>query len=163
MEIGRDRVRPLLIGIAALAVLHHADHVLRADHSGWPFQAQVTPFTFSLLIYPMLLADYLLRRSGWIRVALLSAGLSFLVLVHATVETPIDLFRTWSSGASTTAANPGIHNLLEVASPALGILSNVVLLHLFAVLVAALVVAARQARPGQLPSVRGQLTAGKVG
>ena len=146
MDEEGDRVRPLLIGIAVFGLLHHADHVLRADHSGWPFQAEVTPFTFSLLIYPMLLADYVVRRKPWIRVGLLSAGLTFLLLVHATVETPADLYYTWSSGASTTEAHPGIPNLLEVASPTIGLLSNVVLLSLCATLIAALFLAARQAR-----------------
>jgi hypothetical protein len=146
MDAERDQVRPLLIGIAVFGLLHHADHVLRADHSGWPFQAEVTPFTFSLLIYPMLLADYVVRRKPWIRVGLLSAGLSFLLLVHTTVETPADLYYTWSSGASTTEANPGIPNLLEVASPTIGLLSNVVLLSLCATLIATLFFAVRQAR-----------------
>lgn len=40
----------LLCGV--LGVLHHTDHVLRFDHSGWPFRDVVTPFTFSLLVYP---------------------------------------------------------------------------------------------------------------
>jgi hypothetical protein len=94
----------------------------------------------------MLLADYVVRRKPWIRVGLLSAGLSFLLLVHATVETPADLYYTWSSGASTTEANPGIPNLLEVASPTIGLLSNVVLLSLCATLIATLFFAVRQAR-----------------
>jgi hypothetical protein len=48
-----------LVWIAAsvgiLGLLHHADHVFRGNHSGWPFSADVTPFTFSLLIYPILI------------------------------------------------------------------------------------------------------------
>lgn len=143
-----DPVRPLLWGVAVFALLHHADHVLRADHSGWPFQPEVTPFTFSLLVYPALLTDYLVRHKPWLRVGLLSTGLAFLVLVHVTIETPFDLFRTWSTGISTTDENAGIPNLLEVASPALGILSNLVLLLLGAALVATLAVAARQALGG---------------
>ncbi len=50
--------RPLLIfASAALAfsALHHADHVIRGSHSGWPFGAEVTPFTYSLLIYALIL------------------------------------------------------------------------------------------------------------
>ena len=44
--------------ISALIVVgfaHHTDHVLRVDHSGWPFRHDVNPFTFSLLAYPILL------------------------------------------------------------------------------------------------------------
>lgn len=43
--------RNLLLLAIVLAVIHHADHVLRVDHSGWPFRAMVTPFTFSLIAY----------------------------------------------------------------------------------------------------------------
>lgn len=144
----RDPVRPFLIAIAVSAALHHLDHVLRADHSGWPFQAEVTPFTYSLLVYPALLVDYLVIRKPWLRVGLLSAGLAFLVAVHVTIETPFDLFRSWSTGASTSEANPGIPNLLEVASPALGVAANLVLAMLFAALVPALTFAVRQASAG---------------
>ena len=153
----KDHVRPWLVAIAVFGLLHHADHVLRADHSGWPFLPEVTPFTFSLAIYPMLLTDFLVRRKPWIRVGLLSAGLVFLVLVHATVETPADLFYTWSSGASTTEANPGIPNLLAIASPGVGVVSNVVLLLLCGSLITALVLSVRQAatrRPAGLGELR---------
>src|SRR5438045_1454539 len=40
--------------LAAIGLLHHTDHVLRYDHSGWPFRPEVTPFTFSLLVYPVI-------------------------------------------------------------------------------------------------------------
>ena len=36
-----------------IGMFHHVDHVLRFDHSGWPFKAEVTTFTFSLLVYPV--------------------------------------------------------------------------------------------------------------
>src|SRR5919199_268494 len=53
-----DSSRRLLLILASSAtvfgVLHHADHVIRGNHSGWPFQAEVTPFTFSLLIYALI-------------------------------------------------------------------------------------------------------------
>ena len=45
----------LAIAIVVFGLLHHADHVFRGNHSGWPFTANVTPFTFSLLIYPLLI------------------------------------------------------------------------------------------------------------
>jgi hypothetical protein len=48
MKLSRSEKSLLLA--AALATLHHVDHVLRVDHSGWPFLRQVTPFTFSLVI-----------------------------------------------------------------------------------------------------------------
>ena len=58
--------RPLLVLASAavvFSVLHHADHVIRGSHSGWPFGAEVTPFTYSLLIYALVLpAIYLTAR-----------------------------------------------------------------------------------------------------
>lgn len=59
--------RRLLLIFASAAVvfsvLHHADHVVRGSHSGWPFGAEVTPFTYSLLIYALILpAIYLTAR-----------------------------------------------------------------------------------------------------
>ena len=35
-----------MLAAAGLGVIHLLDHVLRADHSGWPFLDEVTPFTF---------------------------------------------------------------------------------------------------------------------
>jgi hypothetical protein len=45
-----------------IGVCHHIDHVLRYDHSGWPFRPEVTPFTYSFLVYPVFLAAALSRR-----------------------------------------------------------------------------------------------------
>ncbi|QIN81259.1 hypothetical protein GBA63_00465 [Rubrobacter tropicus] len=62
----RDGRRLLLIFASAalvFSILHHADHVIRGSHSGWPFEAEVTPFTYSLLIYALILpAIYLTAR-----------------------------------------------------------------------------------------------------
>lgn len=99
----------------------------------------MTPFTFTLAIYPMLAVDYLSRRRPWLRAALLSMGLTLLVVVHVTIETPSDLYRTWSQGASTSDANPGISNLLGIESALMGVVSNSVLGLLFAALIWAIV------------------------
>ena len=60
--------RRRLLGVAAavtiLALLHHADHVIRGNHSGWPFKPEVTPFTFSLGIYLLLLSGLYLTAGG---------------------------------------------------------------------------------------------------
>jgi hypothetical protein len=60
----------------------------------------------------------------------------------------VHLYQTWSTGASTTEANPGVPNLLGVSSPVLGIVSNLVLVMLLIALLATLTVAARQALTG---------------
>ncbi len=56
----------LILGcvVTVLAVLHHVDHVVRGNHSGWPFEEAVTPFTFSLLIYALLLPGIFMNLRG---------------------------------------------------------------------------------------------------
>jgi hypothetical protein len=64
----RDSSRRWLLIFASSAtvfsVLHHTDHVVRGNHSGWPFQVEVTPFTFSLLIYALILPGIYLTARG---------------------------------------------------------------------------------------------------
>lgn len=64
----RDSSRRWLLIFASSAtvfgVLHHADHVIRGNYSGWPFQAEVTPFTFSLLIYALILPGIYMTAKG---------------------------------------------------------------------------------------------------
>ncbi len=95
-----------------LAVLHHIDHILRVDHSGWPFRHDVTPFTFSLLVY-VIIAAVLFAR-GWPRTRLVLAAVLalFPTFAHIFLETPADQYRTW-------AARPDV-NLVAVESPILG-------------------------------------------
>jgi hypothetical protein len=45
---GLSRRSAVLIGLTnGVGLLHHIDHVLRVDHSGWPFRSDVNPFTLS--------------------------------------------------------------------------------------------------------------------
>ena len=64
----RPRLRTWLL-VAALSVttfgfVHHVDHVVPGNHSGWPFEEVVTPFTFSLLIYALLLPGLYITWRG---------------------------------------------------------------------------------------------------
>jgi hypothetical protein len=78
--------------------MHHFDHVVRGNHSGWPFEQAVTPFTFSLLIYALLLPGLYLTAKGrpmpryWLFTAVV--GLALVVWVHfiptGDYEAPID-------------------------------------------------------------------------
>ena len=112
----------------ALAALHHIDHVLRHDHSGWPFRPEVTPFTYSLTVY-VAIAIVLVAR-GWPRLRIALAGVLaiFPTLAHVFLETPLDQYRTWALRPET--------NLLQIASPFLGVTAVLVtvLLSLFAFL-----------------------------
>lgn len=48
-----------LAAATCVGFLHHVDHVLRVDHSGWPFVSTVTPFTFSLIVYVPVAAAFI--------------------------------------------------------------------------------------------------------
>src|SRR3712207_5219032 len=71
-EASAQPVRPklrtwLLVAAASVTTLgffHHVDHVVRGNHSDWPFEQEVTPFTFSLLIYALLLPGLYLTWRG---------------------------------------------------------------------------------------------------
>lgn len=99
---GEAKTRRRLLAFAGAAtvfsILHHADHVIRDNHSGWPFQAEVTPFTFSLLIYAFILPGIYLTAKGY-RIAgyhlfVSVAGLVLISFVHFVPveghEAPID-------------------------------------------------------------------------
>ena len=113
-----------LLAVLVLALIHHVDHVLRADNSGWPFTDDVTPFTISLIVYPIFALDFLLlRRRPGVRAGLVGALFLLLLVVHTVVETPADQYGTWANGVSAVPHAAGRPNLLGVESPALGILS----------------------------------------
>lgn len=70
-----------------LALLHHSDHILRGTHVGWPVTGDVTPFTYSLLIYPIVLLGFVVRSPRYWLAAVLG-GLVMLTAVHVLIETP---------------------------------------------------------------------------
>src|SRR4028119_118271 len=95
--------------VTIFAILHHVDHVIRGNHSGWPFQEAVTPFTFSLLIYVLLLPGLYVSSKGrlmagyWLFTA--AVGLSLVVWVHFVptrdYEAPIeDIYAVYGSALS---------------------------------------------------------------
>ncbi len=86
----------LVSAVTAFGFLHHVDHVVRGNHSGWPFEEAVTPFTFSLLIYALLLPGLYLNLRGrlmagyWLFVAVVGLALVFSVhFVGEDREAPI--------------------------------------------------------------------------
>ena len=141
----------MLLGVVALAFLHHLDHVLRADNSGWPFTPDVTPFTISLLVYPIFALDFLLLRDRpWLRVGLVAVLFIALQVTHAIVEPPADQYGTWANGTSAVPHALGQPNLPDIASPVLGALSVAVSSLLSLAVLAALVLLAREAHTNQL-------------
>jgi hypothetical protein len=142
----------MLLAVVALALAHHVDHVLRADNSGWPFTPDVTPFTISLLVYPIFALDFLLLRSRpRVRVALVTGLFVALQVAHAVYEPPADQYGTWADGVSSVAHALGRPNLLDIASPALGVLSVAVSTLLSVAVLVALVLLIREAAPPTTP------------
>ena len=116
--------RPLLFFASSatiFSVLHHSDHVIRENHSGWPFQAGVTPFTFSLLIYALILpAIYLTARgrdvAGY-HLFVAVVGLALLGGVHfaptGVQESPMhDIYMVYESPVAGTVALVALAGLM---------------------------------------------------
>jgi hypothetical protein len=143
----RRSVVLLLVGVG-LGLMHHADHVLRADHSGWPFTGRVSPFTYSLAVYPIAAAAFALRRRAALSATLTGLILGFLALAHTVIEVPGDQYSTWANGVSRIGRFVGQPNLLHVASPPLGVAAVALATLLELALVATLISFAVDARRG---------------
>ncbi len=98
----------LLVAAASVTILgffHHVDHVVRGNHSGWPFEEELTPFTFSLLIYVLLLPGLYLSWRGrlmagyWLfAAAVLLALVTSVHFVGKEREAPIrDIYAVYDS------------------------------------------------------------------
>lgn len=151
-----DLVQKLVLAAIPLGLLHHADHVGRADHSSWPFRPEVGPFTFTLLIYPVLVLVFFARRRHWVRVAGLGLVALFILLAHTLIEPPQQIYGTWANNRSTPAPLYSVdpeymHNLFDVHSPLLGVLATVLSIVLTALLLVAWAVAIRDARRRDQP------------
>lgn len=95
------------------AFVHHLDHVVRGNHSGWPFEPAVTPFTFSLLIYALILPGIYLTAKGRdvasYHLFVAVVGLALLGAVHfaptGEQESPIhDIYMVYDSPLIGTLA-----------------------------------------------------------
>jgi hypothetical protein len=99
---GLSRRSAIVIGATiVIGFIHHVDHVLRVDHSGWPFRADVNPFTFSLLAYPILLFVLLgPARLFWLRWFVLLVSVGATLLAHTMIETPNMQYVMWARNHS---------------------------------------------------------------
>ena len=101
----RSRVLYGMVFLAAFMSLgHHADHVIRGNHVGWPVTDHPTPFTYSLGIYPLIILGLSLYRSGRVGPGfwafLSGSGALFLVAIHfgpTAVEPPGDIINLYES------------------------------------------------------------------
>jgi hypothetical protein len=135
--------------IVILGLLHHIDHVLRWDHSGWPFRSDVSPFTFSLLVYPILIPLFFRGVSTTYRIAALTMVFLFVQSAHIFLETPSDQFHTWADGVSHFERSYGMPNVLHVQSPLLGAVAVTISLLLSIAILVALMITIRDARRAQ--------------
>ncbi|WP_152048303.1 hypothetical protein [Aureimonas psammosilenae] len=116
------RTTVLLLTALGLAVLHHIDHALRVDHSGWPFRERVTPYTYSLAAYPILLFALMGPvRAFWLRWGLLAIATAFTIYAHTVIESPGTQFHMWLHNQSIHDAN--LHNALNIRSAGMGAVS----------------------------------------
>lgn len=90
--------RILVVVAIVLSLGHHADHVIRGNHIGWPLVEAVTPFTASLVVYPVIVLGLVRSAAGrpahgyWTVVA--GSGVLFLTATHlgpSPVEPPADI------------------------------------------------------------------------
>ena len=84
----RERWRRVLLGlgcaVTVFGLLHHVVHVVRGNHSGWPFVEGVSPFTFSLLVYALLLPGIWMNLRGRLAAGwwLFTAAVALVTFVH---------------------------------------------------------------------------------
>jgi hypothetical protein len=126
----------LLLTTIAVGLAHHIDHILRVDHSGWPFRPDVTPFTYSLLAYPVLLFALLgPARLFWLRWGGLALGTAFTLYAHSQIETPQMQYAMWAYNRSLEPQLWDIRNLCGVQSGAMGVIAVAVAMTLNLLLV----------------------------
>jgi len=140
----------LIIAIVPLGILHHADHVVRADHAGWPFRPEVTIFTFTLVIYPLLALAYAMGSRPWVRAGIVSTIAFFTLFAHTLIEPPGQIYGTWAHNLSTDALLYSVdpehqHNLLNDKYPVLGIGATVLSIVLTALLIGTSIITIRDA------------------
>jgi hypothetical protein len=134
------RTVALLTALAVVGLAHHTDHVLRVDHSGWPFTPTVTPFTYSLLAYPVVLfALFGPPRLIWLRWAAVLVGALMTIAAHTLIETPAMQYGSWATGYSIDPETAGVQNLLCIQSPAMGVVAVAVSMALNLIVLAATV------------------------
>ncbi len=98
------RLYALIVLALVLAAGHHLDHIIRGNHVGWPVTGEVNAFTFSLIIYPLILTGLIFSRAGVIGtgawVFLSGGGAIFLTVIHFgpwAIEPPGDIIGLYDS------------------------------------------------------------------
>lgn len=139
-------------------IAHHIDHVLRVDHSGWPFTSNVTPFTYSLLIYPLLgFAFWAKKHPRW-RVTAMSLVAFFVFFAHTLVEPPQQIYNTWAQNISTDAplfkSTHDTSNLFNIKSPLFGAVAGFIHISLTILVLIEWIQSIREARRKQVHELK---------
>lgn len=58
------RLRALIVLAVVFSAGHHLDHLIRGNHVGWPVTDEANAFSYSLVVYPLILTGWLLYRAG---------------------------------------------------------------------------------------------------
>ena len=157
----RRRLVIAAICVTISGLIHHIDHVIRGNHIGWLFSPAITPFTFSLLVYPFLLLGIYLtvRRRAWAGYWLAGA-LPILALVvfvhlvpHAGYEAPSDLYVPYADPLAYVQMGTAPSRVVffrdvypRYASPVWGFLAITVMVSLVIALLALIITAIRVRR-----------------
>ncbi|MDY6819078.1 MAG: hypothetical protein SVG88_10495 [Halobacteriales archaeon] len=90
---------PTLLGLA-----HHIDHIIRGNHVGWPITPHVNPFTYSLVIYPLIVIGVYLTVTDRVGVRYWTGVFGFsavlLAYVHISpwaIEPPADVIGPYAN------------------------------------------------------------------
>lgn len=124
-----------------VGILHHLDHILRANHSGYPFTTEITPFTWSLLVYPILFSAFWVK-APWYRVGAVTIVFLFTQLAHIFIETPAEQYLPWTEGG----------NLLHLSSSVIGMYAVMLSIILSATLITTLIFFVKAAWAGSAKS-----------
>ena len=102
---GVDRRLYFLIGLATIfGIGHHLDHIVRGNHVGWPLIPEVTVFTYTLMIYPLIAIGVYLTVTEWVGVrywVIVLGGIFFgVIITHFgpwATEPPQDVIEPYES------------------------------------------------------------------
>lgn len=102
---GVDRRLYFLIGLGTIfGIGHHLDHIVRGNHVGWPLIPEVTVFTYTLMIYPVIAIGMYLTMNERVGVrywVIVLGGILFAVIITHfgpwATEPPQDVIEPYES------------------------------------------------------------------
>jgi hypothetical protein len=99
----------------SIAAIHLTDHVVRNNHSGWPFTNKVTPATAAYLGIPAIVGAGLYFDGPGYWVVADSLLFAAAALTHTLVEPPHDIHEPWQNGSNLAEHHSGATGKVAVA------------------------------------------------